>query len=464
MSDDKKQQQTKAPTGATSKARAGTVKRADGRKPTPSISKERPASSTRPMKKDSGKRSASAAESVLQSAEINVSNGRTPIQRKRPVKRTAFSDYEIQATESVRDEENSIEETKDRAVANSADQTQFSIGAEIQSAPSMSARPIDGSAYLLSNISRAAQGLGAWLQNWRKLAHPRALEVVTAGVKPGAGNTAPAASAAVGAMSNLVPEAVSRRFLKVDHDYYFLDKTPAFSDRGTKLATRGAHPEVVRSLVDIAQARGWGSVTVKGTKEFRRSAWIEAAQRGLKVVGYEPNPLDIAELANRPATNSVEKSLMREKDISTSSSLRPAVRGNAVSPPFAVQAPSSEVPLRSQAVVQDLELAQKAKAFEKNKPAYVVKKYPDLVGAYGIVEAAKTFALERLPELVREEFVGIARQHVLQKIAAGQVVQGPKVFVNHSKVAVADAPTKSSGAGSTDKVKEQPKKQIVRDR
>jgi hypothetical protein len=61
------------------------------------------------------------------------------------------------------------------------------------------------------------------------------------------------------------------------------------------LATRGSHPEVVRSLVEIAQVRGWSSITVKGTEEFWRSAWMEAAQAGLKVAGYQPTALHLAE-------------------------------------------------------------------------------------------------------------------------------------------------------------------------
>lgn len=115
--------------------------------------------------------------------------------------------------------------------------------------------------------------------------------------------------------THLVPEAVARRFLNVDRDYYFPDKTHAFADRGVKLATRGAHPEVVRTLIEIAKARGWDSITVKGTEEFRRSAWMEAAQAGLQVAGYKPTALDLAELASKPANNWVEKAGAKVRDV-----------------------------------------------------------------------------------------------------------------------------------------------------
>lgn len=456
MKDDTQKQQTEGSTGTSSKARSATVIRTNEPKPTSPIPKEGSVSDGRSVKKVSGRRSASAPESAAQSAEINVSNKRTLAPRKKVGKRVALSDPEVETTRPTQEEENSIEETVTRFLDNSTTQA--------YSGPAVFADRSDVSAYLLSNIGRVTRDVGAWLLNWKKPASPRVLEVATAAAKGNVDTNPPAARAATDAIVNPVPEAVSRRFLKVGQDYYFLDKTLAFSDRGTKLATRGADPDVVRSLVDIATARGWGSVTLKGTKEFRRSAWIEAAHRGLKVVGYEPNPLDIAELANRPVSNSVEKSLTKEIVMPTSLGPRPAVQANLDTPPITVQTPSSGVPSAPQAVVKDPELIKKAKAFEMNKPAYVVKKYPDLVGAYGIVEAAKTFAIERLPESVREEFVGIARQHILQKIAAGDVVKGPKVYANHSKVVTSDVPRKTSDKGGAEKTKEQPLKEVVRAR
>lgn len=56
----------------------------------------------------------------------------------------------------------------------------------------------------------------------------------------------------------------------------------------------------------------------------------------------------------------------------------------------------------------------------------MVRKYPDLARVYGVVEAAKAFAAETLPQAVREEFVGLARRHVMQKILEGEVVKGQR--------------------------------------
>ena len=50
-----------------------------------------------------------------------------------------------------------------------------------------------------------------------------------------------------------IPRQVVERFLRVDNEYYFPDRTLAFIDHGTKLTSRTNNAEVVRSLVAIAK-------------------------------------------------------------------------------------------------------------------------------------------------------------------------------------------------------------------
>jgi len=57
--------------------------------------------------------------------------------------------------------------------------------------------------------------------------------------------------------SDSVPEEVKRRFVEVKNKYYFPDGARAFTDRGTRLTTPSENTEVVKSLVEIARARGW---------------------------------------------------------------------------------------------------------------------------------------------------------------------------------------------------------------
>ena len=264
---------------------------------------------------------------------------------------------------------------------------------------------------------RMLRAMTVWLHGKAEEKHASAQAPVP-GARPVSLDEQAAPATPADGKTNLVPDAVAQRFLKVERDYYFPDKTLAFSDRGNKLATRGAHPEVVRSLIEIAQTRGWDSITIKGTDEFRRSAWMEATQAGLQVAGYKPTALDLAELARKPAANTVEKGSPKEREAAATQTKRaqPSKSGPAAQTPQATEpAPSPE-------------LAAKARAFEREKPGFVMKKFPELAQAYGVVDAAKKFAEANLPPDVRDEFVSLARRHVMQKILAGEQIRGPKIY------------------------------------
>jgi hypothetical protein len=68
----------------------------------------------------------------------------------------------------------------------------------------------------------------------------------------------------------------------------------AFTESTFRLATDTNSPSVARSMVDVAEARGWRALRVSGNEEFKRLVWLEATVRGVKTVGYEPSPTDVA--------------------------------------------------------------------------------------------------------------------------------------------------------------------------
>jgi hypothetical protein len=94
----------------------------------------------------------------------------------------------------------------------------------------------------------------------------------------------------------LVPEHVRKRFVQVGKHYYFADGARAFTDRGGRLTTPSENTEVIRSLVAIAEARGWNEITVRGTERFRKDAWFAARQAGLEVRGYRATEFEQAHL------------------------------------------------------------------------------------------------------------------------------------------------------------------------
>ena len=70
----------------------------------------------------------------------------------------------------------------------------------------------------------------------------------------------------------------------------------AFTESTFRLSTDTNSPSVARSMVDVAEARNWHTLRVTGSEDFRRLVWLEAAARGVKALGYEPNPADLERL------------------------------------------------------------------------------------------------------------------------------------------------------------------------
>lgn len=118
-----------------------------------------------------------------------------------------------------------------------------------------------------------------------------------------------------------IPPSLAKRYLIAENKFYFRDDPNllAFEDKGKRLATEHNDPMVARSMVELAHAKNWGSIKVKGTDEFKREVWLSASFRGIEVEGYQPREIDIARLAElrgelRPKQqNSIERGQNREK-------------------------------------------------------------------------------------------------------------------------------------------------------
>src|SRR5271155_3210437 len=118
---------------------------------------------------------------------------------------------------------------------------------------------------------------------------------------PEAERSAPQKTAA----SQTVPEDIAKRFVQVRNKYYFPDGARAFTDRGNRITTMSENTEVVRSLVEIAKARSWQEITVRGTERFRKEVWIAASVAGLQVRGYKPTEFEQSTLGRSRAREKV---------------------------------------------------------------------------------------------------------------------------------------------------------------
>ncbi len=100
-----------------------------------------------------------------------------------------------------------------------------------------------------------------------------------------------------------VPQSVRDRFAQDGHRFYFPDGKPAFRDHGRRLTTPSENTQVIRSLIEIAHARGWSEVTLSGTVRFRAEAWQQSRLAGLAVRGYQATDLEQAQLVRALARN-----------------------------------------------------------------------------------------------------------------------------------------------------------------
>lgn len=65
------------------------------------------------------------------------------------------------------------------------------------------------------------------------------------------------------------------------------------------ISTKREDLNTIKAMMDIAGARGWQTVDVKGTADFKREAWIEASTRGIEALGYRPSDPDRQEADRR---------------------------------------------------------------------------------------------------------------------------------------------------------------------
>ncbi|WP_211704273.1 LPD7 domain-containing protein, partial [Paraburkholderia aspalathi] len=94
-----------------------------------------------------------------------------------------------------------------------------------------------------------------------------------------------------------VPKSVANQY--VAHEGKFLDRkseTVHFEDKGRSLSTASEYRDVIAHMVEVAKAKNWGELQLKGSEEFRRQAWIAAELAGVPTRGFKPGAQDRAVL------------------------------------------------------------------------------------------------------------------------------------------------------------------------
>ncbi len=102
----------------------------------------------------------------------------------------------------------------------------------------------------------------------------------------------------------------------------------AFTESTFRLATDTNSPSVARSMVDVAEARNWKALRVSGNEDFKRMVWLEASVRGVKTLGYEPNPGDLEVLKREREARLVNR-IEPARDAGTGAPATPAEKASA---------------------------------------------------------------------------------------------------------------------------------------
>lgn len=101
------------------------------------------------------------------------------------------------------------------------------------------------------------------------------------------------------------PEAIARSYYVEDRGgerrYYDDYQRHALAMRATATAIRSKREDLgtIRAMLTLAQARGWSTLEVNGSRTFRREAWIEARALGLEARGYRASDPDRQEALRR---------------------------------------------------------------------------------------------------------------------------------------------------------------------
>jgi Large polyvalent protein-associated domain 7 len=85
--------------------------------------------------------------------------------------------------------------------------------------------------------------------------------------------------------------------------YYadYQQKSEVMRAQADRITTKLDDRHTVSTMLDLAQSRGWDRIKLRGSKSFRREAWVQAQVRGIEASGYRPLQTDMQEAARRQA-------------------------------------------------------------------------------------------------------------------------------------------------------------------
>lgn len=195
----------------------------------------------------------------------------------------------------------------------------------------------------------------------------------------------------------------------------------AFTEKDDKLIANDNNPALIKSMMEVAESKGWESVTVTGEKEFKREAWLEAKARGLDVKGYEPSQQD-----ERKLERLLEKQNSIGQDGENSTNKEPE-ETNEPATENASEATEGDKGEKAQSIPpiseegQELREKELKTAFQTLEKEEAIEKYPELENVYKVAPAATAFYRSKggLKEQ-EEDFNSKATDRAIEEVATGR--------------------------------------------
>ncbi len=81
-------------------------------------------------------------------------------------------------------------------------------------------------------------------------------------------------------------------------------------DKGDSLVLKSRSPNGYRAAMELAIAKGWTAIELKGKPAMLADAWLEAKLKGLDVVNYSPTKEDLAKFSTRMAEEKARSEML----------------------------------------------------------------------------------------------------------------------------------------------------------
>ena len=114
------------------------------------------------------------------------------------------------------------------------------------------------------------------------------------------------------------PDHLADRYIVANGQYLSMKNgtTVLFEDKGKKISTARTDAQTVKDMLEVAKVKGWDSIKLSGTPEFKSLMFVTAESQGIKTRGYKPTPADLAmvqKLRGEYSLNSIEPDMPKHE-------------------------------------------------------------------------------------------------------------------------------------------------------